>query len=119
MKVVAFVVGLLGSVAAFLVAVLAGIVGGLGGALHTNGSHTVLALGVSAWGASVLGLVGACLVWRYPTAAWICMLIATAWTVISVSAAGIPGGVLLFVGAVFAFFSARQRRSGASPEVTL
>lgn len=117
MKVTAFVVGLIGSFAAFFAALLAGMVGGLSTALHTGDAHTTLILGVSAWAASVLGLVGTCLVWRFPKASWICLTIATVWIVISVSAFGVPGGVLFFLGAIFAFVESRHARSLGSAKM--
>ncbi len=118
MKATAFVLGLIGSFTAFAAALFAGALGGLGTAFHTSGSHEAFALGASAWLASILGLVGSSLVWRYPSAAWICMLLATVWIVISVSAFGIPGGLLLFMGSVFAFVEGRRQRGVLGAKVS-
>lgn len=38
------------------------------------------------------------------------MIIATVWVVLSVSAFGIPGGVLLLLGGIFALLEGRKRR---------
>ena len=110
MKVAALVIGILGSIAAFVAALFAGGVGAIGGAIHAHGAGGVGGLAVSAWLASILGLVGAILAIGRPGAAWVCMLVAAVWVVISVSAFGIPGGVLLLIAAIFSFFEARTRK---------
>lgn len=110
MKVAALIVGILGAVAAFLMALFAGSVGTVSAALHQPQGGEVTGLALSAWGASILGLVGAILALSKPVGAWICLLIAAAWVVISISAFGVPGGVLLFVAALLSFLEARSQK---------
>ena len=116
MKILALILGLLGSVAAFLAALFAGIVSSAGAAFHLAHAGQTGALATSAWAASVLGLVGAILVLSHPKVAWISLAIAAVWVVISVSAFGVPAGVLLVLAALFSGLHARAlRRTTPAP----
>lgn len=115
MRTVSLVLGLLGAVAAFVAALFAGAAGAVGGAFGMHHAGEVGWLAISAWGASILGLIAAILVLSRPTtAAWL-LLIAMAWIVISVSAFGVPAGVLFALSAVFAFFARRQHPAAKPP----
>lgn len=118
MRIAALVVGILGALAAFVMALFAAGVGSIGAVLHQSGAQEITGLALSAWGASILGLVGAILALSKPVAAWICCFIAALWGVVSISAFGIPGGVLLLVAALLSFLEAhsqkRKRMSASS-----
>jgi hypothetical protein len=107
MRLAALIIGLFGGVLGFIAAVIAASAGGLATAFGAHGGHTVLWLSVSAFLAAVLGVIGAALAMSKPKAAWILLIIAAVWSVISTSAFGAPAGFLMFVAAVLAFIASR------------
>lgn len=115
MRLAALIIGLFGGVLGFLAAVFAAGVGGLGAVVGSGNAHEVLWLGVSAFLAAVVGVIGAALAMSKPTAAWLLLIIAAVWSVISTSAFGVPAGFLMFVAAVLAFVASRTRVAPTVP----
>lgn len=103
-------VGILGSIAGFIGAVIALLVGGLGGALDVEGAGTVTGLSFVAIGASIVGLVGAVLSMAKPRLAASMMLVSAIVGLIAVSAAYVLATVLLLIGAALTFFGRNENR---------
>jgi hypothetical protein len=110
MRVVALVLGILGAVFGFFGAVLAEGVGGLGSALGVAHAHELVGLGVLAFAAAIVGLVGAILAMSAPKASWIMLLIAAVLVVVAISAFAVPAALLFLVAMVFAILEDRRRR---------
>lgn len=112
MKVASFVLGLLGGLFGFLVVLLEGVVGGMSAAGH--GGHLVLWLAVVAFGACLLGIVGASLVMggRHKAGAWL-SLVAGLIGFVAASALWIPSGVMLILAGALGFGAGPKRQAAA------
>lgn len=110
MRIAGLIVGVLGSVAGFIGALLALLVGGLGGALDVEGAGTVTGLSFVAIGASIVGLVGAVLSMVKPRLAASMMLASAIVGVVAVFVAYILATVLLLIGAALTFFGRNENR---------
>ena len=61
MRVAALIIGIIGSAAGFVAAVIALFIGGVGVALEADGASKITSLAFGAIGASIVGLVGGAL----------------------------------------------------------
>lgn len=115
-KVACFILGLLGSLVGFLVVVLEGVVGGVGSAVGTSGSHTVLGLAWLAFACCLLGIVGASLVLggRHKVGSWL-TLVAGLLGFIAASAFWIPSGIMLVLGGLLGFGAGPKNQQAAAP----
>ena len=104
MRTGALVLGIIAGLAGIVSAVLALLVGGLGGAFDAEGAGTVVGLGWSALGFSLLGLVGAALSLAKSRIAAVIMLVAGVAVGISISLFAVIATPLFLVAALLAFF---------------
>ena len=116
MRVAAMVIGILGAVITFIIAILFVLLGGLGDALGIGGSGGVVIMGWLTLIASIVALVGAILSKNTPMAGAIMMAVSAIPGIILIIQAGIPilfilGSLLLIVGAVLAFVANSQAES--------
>ena len=111
MRTGALVLGIIAGLAGIVSAVLALLVGGLGGAFDAEGAGTVVGLGWSALGFSLLGLVGAALSLAKPRIAAGIMLVASVAVGISISLFAVIAMPLFLVAALLAFLG-RHKRDG-------
>jgi predicted membrane metal-binding protein len=110
MRTGALVLGIIAGLAGLLSAVLALLVGGLGGAFDAEGAGTVVWLGWSALGFSLLGLVGAALSLAKPILAAVIMLVAAIAIAISISLFAIIATPLFLIAALLAFLGRNTRQ---------
>lgn len=118
MRIVSIIVGILGSGALFVAGILALILGAAGSGLGSLADDAQIieeagmigARGVFAILISIIALVGACLSLAKPKVAAIIMLIAALSGLIAVGWAAILGGILLIIGAIFAFLGRKEGR---------
>ncbi len=103
MKIAALIVGIFGSVAGFIGAILALFVGGIGSAFGAEDAGQVTGLGFGALIASVVALVGAALALAKPRASAILMGISAIAGLIFVSFAFVLGTILLLIATLLAF----------------
>lgn len=108
MRIAALALGVLGAAAGFIDAVYVVFIGGFGASLGAEGGEQVFAQGLGAVGASVAGLVGAVLAMPKPKASAIVMGLSAIAGVIFVTAAFIPGAILLLLAALFAFLGRKR-----------
>ena len=108
MRIAALVIGIFGSIAAFIGALLAMFVGGVGAALGDGESEEVILLGLGALVMSVVGLVGAALSVAKPRAAAALMATSAIVGVILVFVAYIFATVLLLIAALLAFLGRKS-----------
>jgi hypothetical protein len=104
------VLGIIAGLAGLVSAVLALFVGGLGGAFDAEGAGTVVGLGWSALGFSLLGLVGAALSLAKPVIAAVIMLIAGVAVAISISLFAVIATPLFLIAALLAFLGRNTRQ---------
>ncbi len=110
MRIAGLIIGVLGSVAGFIGAVFALVVGGIGGALNLEDAGTVTSLAFVALGSSIVGLVGATLSMAKPRLAASLMLVSAIVGVIAVSMAYALATALLLIGAAMTFFGRNENR---------
>jgi len=110
MRTGALVLGIIAGLAGLVSAVLALFVGGLGGAFDAEGAGTVVSLGWSALGFSLLGLVGAALSLAKPVLAAMIMLIAGVAVLVSISLFAVIATPLFLIAALLAFLGRNTRQ---------
>jgi hypothetical protein len=110
MRTGALVLGIIAGLAGLVSAVLALFVGGLGGAFDAEGAGTVVGLGWSALGFSLLGLVGAALSLAKPVIAAVIMLIAGVAVAISISLFAVIATPLFLIAALLVFLGRKTRQ---------
>ena len=103
MRTAGLIVGILGSFAGFIGAVIALLLGGVGLALGADKAESVTAWAFVALGASIMGLVGAALSMAKPRAAAGLMLASAIVGTVAVEVAYLLAAVLLLIGAILAF----------------
>ncbi len=95
--------GIAGGALGLIVSVVEWFIGGVGTALHAQGAGTVSGLAWLALLAGVVGIVGGAMALARPRLAALLMLVACVVGFIAASLFWILSGVLLFVGALLAF----------------
>jgi hypothetical protein len=110
MRTGALVLGIIAGLAGLVSAVFALFVGGLGGAFDAKGAETVVGLGWSALGFSLLGLVGAALSLAKPVLAAVIMLIVRVAILISISLFAVIATPLFLIAALLAFLGRNTRQ---------
>ena len=115
MRVAALVIGIFGAFAAFIGAVVALAVGGLGEAVGADDSGTVVIGGVVAIGMSIVGLVGAALAIAKPRLASVLMLTSAVVGLIAIFVAYILATVLFLIAAALAFLGRQKSSKGEEP----
>jgi len=118
MRTGALVLGIIAGLAGLVSAVLALFVGGLGGAFDAEGASTVVGLGWSALGFSLLGLVGAALSLAKPVLAAVIMLIAGVAVAISISLFAVIATPLFLIAALLAFLGRNTSREEITVQTT-
>lgn len=117
MKIAALILGIIAGLAGLVGAGVALVVGGLGSALQTSGSSTVMGGAFAALAFSILGIVGAAIALKAPrTAGWL-MIVAGVGGLIAVSLAYVVSAPLFVIGGILALVGARKPRE-ATPSVT-
>ena len=111
MRVAGLIIGVLGSIAAFVGAIIAIAIGGIGSAFDAEGADSIVVQGYVALGASVVGLVGGVLSLAKPRFAAGMMAVSAIVGVIAVFVAYLAGGLLLLIGALLAFLGRNEARS--------
>lgn len=106
MKLAALIVGIFGSMAGFIGAILGLIVGGIDAAI--GGGAQIAWLGFGAMGMSVVGLVGAALAIAKPRIAAGAMVVSAIGGTISISLFYAPAAVLLLIAALLAFLGRKS-----------
>ena len=101
MKLAALIIGIFGSVAGFIAAMFALLVGGIGAAV--GGGTEVAWLGFAAFVASIVALVGAALAIAKPRFSAVTMLVCGVVGLVCVSVFWIPAALLLAIAALLAF----------------
>jgi len=104
MRTGAIVIGIIAGLAALVSAVLALMVGGLGAAVEPEGASQVIALGWSALGLSLLGLIGAALWIAKPQLATLIMATVGVAIVLSISIFAVIARPLFLVRRFWAEF---------------
>ena len=116
MRIAALIVGILGSLAGVIGAIVAMAIGGIGVGVGeivedstvTSEGREIVWLGVVALIASLVGLVGAALAIAKPRISATAMLLAAIVGFICVFVAYIIGGLLLLVAAILAFLGRKE-----------
>lgn len=116
MRIVAIVLGILGSITLFVGTLVVFLGAGLAGMIGEVGSDTAaaeagrrLALhGIFGWIASVVALIGACLSIVKPRFASLTMIVALIVGAISTGGFAIPGVILLAIASLFAFLGRNE-----------
>ena len=108
MRVAALIIGIIGSAAGFVAAVIALFIGGVGVALEAEGASKITSLAFGAIGASIVGLVGGALSIAKPRFAAVLMVLSAVVGAISISAFYALGAALLVIGALLAFLGRSQ-----------
>ena len=115
MRLAALIIGIFGSIAAFIGAVIALSLGGLGSALEVEEAETVVIGGWVALGMSIVGLTGAALSVAKGRVAALLMLISAVVGVIAISAAYAVGAVLFLIAACLAFLGREKGKETRMP----
>lgn len=115
MRIVAIVLGILGSIAlfvgvlvVFLGAGAAGLAVELGDASATETGQQLVLMGIVGWIASVVALIGACLSVAKPRFASLTMTVALMVGALATGLFSIPGIVLLAIASLFAFLGRNE-----------
>jgi len=108
MRLASLILGILGAYLALVGAIFALFAGGVAGAFNAEGADTVMGLGLAAIPFAILGIVGGALGMSKPKVAGWLMLISAIGGTISISAGYILGGIMLLIGAIFAFIEGRK-----------
>jgi ABC-type uncharacterized transport system permease subunit len=109
MRTASLVLGIIGGVFGIIAGFLAMLVGGAGAAFQQPQGGTVVGLGIAAIFIGVAGIVGGALAPRYPKASAVIQLVTGVVGFIAVSLFWIFSGILLILGALFAFLGRRTR----------
>jgi hypothetical protein len=118
MRTGALVLGIIAGIAGLISAVLALFLGGLGGAFDAKGAETIVGLGWSALGFSLLGLVGAALSLAKPVIAAVIMLVAAIAIAISISLFAVIATPLFLIAALLAFLGRNTSREEITVQTT-
>ena len=118
MRIAALILGIIGGIAGLFGAGLALTVGGIGSAMGTANSSTVLVGGVIALVTSIVGIIGGAIALKAPRAAGWMMLAAALVGVFAISAGYVVACPLLLVGGILAFVGSRASASVASPALS-
>lgn len=118
MRTGALVLGIIAGIFGILSAVLALFVGGMGTAFESEGAGTVVGLGWSALGFSLLGLIGAALAMAKPILAAVIMLVAAVAIGISISLFAVIATPLFLVAALLAFLGRHTSREEITVQTT-
>ena len=119
MRIAALVLGVLGGIGGFIGALIALFVAGVAevaGELSGEGAgagEEIAVLGLVAFVASVVGLVGGAIAIPKPKAAAVLMLVAGIAGLIAISVAFIPATILLLIGALLAFLGRNEKKAEA------
>ena len=119
MKIAALILGVLGGIGGLIGAALALLLAGAAevvGEMSGEGAgagEEIAALGLMAFVASVVGLVGGAIAIGKPKAAAVLMLVAAIVGLISISFAFIPATILLLIGALLAFLGRNEKKAEA------
>jgi len=113
MRIASLVLGILGGLFGLGGSIFALFVGGIGNALKAQGAQTVTGLGLAAIPLAIIGIIGGALSLSKPKAASWLMLISAVGGTIAISGAYIIAGLMLLVGAIFAFIEARKETKTA------
>ena len=106
MKLAALIIGIFGSMAGFIAAILGLIVGGIDFAI--GGGPQIAWQSFGAMGMSVVGLVGAALAIAKPRIAAGGMLVSAVLGTIFISLFYLPAAVLLLIAAILAFLGRKS-----------
>ena len=118
MRTGALVLGLIGGLFGIISAVIALVVGGVGGAVVAEGAGTVVGLGWSALFFSLLGLVGAALSLAKPVIAAVLMAVAAIAIAISISLFAVIATPMLLIAALLAFLGRHTRQEEITVQAT-
>ncbi|MGG0721896.1 DUF4064 domain-containing protein [Bacillus mycoides] len=99
-----FVLGLIGGIFGVICAFIALMIGGMGAAFEAEGANTIIGLGWSAVGLSILGIVGSVMVRSKAKVGGIMMTIAAIGGFICISIFYLLPGVLLLIGGLMGIF---------------
>ncbi len=115
MKVASLIMAIIGVVFGVIFGLLAMAVGGIAEELDAEGGNTVVWLGLSAVVACIFGMVCSAFHFAGRRQGWMAVgiLVAAAWHLISLSAFGAPGFILLLLAGIFALFG-RDRAAPAA-----
>lgn len=114
MRIAALILGILGGLFGLGGALFALFAGGVGSAFNAEGASTVVGLGLAAIPLAILGIIGGSLSLVKPKVAGWLMLISAIGGTIAISAGYIIGGVMLLIGAIFAFLGSRKNNKDAT-----
>ena len=106
MKLAALIIGIFGSMAGFIGAILGLIVGGIDAAI--GGGAQIAWLSFGAMGMSVVGLVGAALAIAKPRIAAGLMVVSAVLGTIFISLFYVPAAVMLVIAALLAFLGRKS-----------
>ena len=109
MRVAAMVIGILGSIAAFMSACTVTVAGGLADAFGAEEGAEIAGMGAIGWVASIVGLAGGAMALAKPRTAAILMVLAALVGLIVNGYFFIPGAVLLAVAALLAFLGRNEK----------
>lgn len=111
MRIASLILGILGGLFGLGGAILVFFTGGVAGAFSAEGADTMVSLGLAAIPFAILGIIGGSLAMSKPKIAGWLMLISAVGGTISISAGYVLGGVMLFVGGIFALIDGRKTTS--------
>lgn len=109
MRVAALTLGMIGAVLGLIAALLALSVGGIGNAVGSEGSGTVVTLGWAALAFCFLGFVGSGLALSKPKLAGVLLLITGIGFFISISFFAVVSGPLFLIASLFAFLGRKRQ----------
>ena len=109
MKIAALILGIFGSIAGFIGALLVLFIAGAAGAFEVKDANIIYLFGVLALLMSVVALIGASLVFVRPTvAAWFMLVSAVLGLIFGFGVAYILATILLIIASVFSFIAGAQ-----------
>lgn len=108
MRIAALILGILGGLFGLGGAIVVLFTGGIAGAFNAEGADLVTTLGLAALPLAILGIVGGSLALSKPKVAGWLMLISAVGGTIAISAGYAIGGIMLFIGSIFAFLGRKK-----------
>ena len=115
MRIAGLIIGVIGSIAGFIGAVVALAIGGIGEVIEAEGSRTVTTGAIVAIAASIVGLVGAVLSMAKPRLAAGLMLGSAIVGIIAVFVAYILATILLIIASLLTFLGRDEKRNTQPP----
>ena len=109
MRIAAMIIGIFGSIGAFMGACTVTVGGGLADAFGAEEGAQIASMGIVGWAASIVALVGAAMAMGKPRTAAIIMVVAAVVGLIVNGGFFIPGAVLLAVAALLAFLGRNEK----------